>query len=227
MNRRDSQPAAQDREAVVLLHGLARTSRSMKIMAKALAGAGYTVINQGYPSTRQDIASLAAETLPAAWEQCPGNGRIHVVSHSMGGILLRQYLSQRALPRLGRTVMLGPPNLGTELVEKLGQWGVYRWFNGPAGSQMGAAPDSLVNRLGPVTYPVGVIAGNRSINWLLSTQLPGPNDGKVTVARTRLEGMDDHLVLPVTHPMMMRNKKVIEQTRAFLAQGHFNHETAN
>lgn len=221
-------PAAQaeegmkEPECVVLLHGLARTAHAMRKMETALENTGYTVINQGYPSTKQNIQTLAAETLPAALEKCPSTGSIHFVTHSMGGILLRQYLSQRTIPRLGRTVMLGPPNQGSEVVDRLGAWAPFQWFNGPAGSQMGTGPDSIPNQLGPVGFPVGIIAGNQTINFLLSTQLPGPNDGKVTVERTKVEGMQDHLVLPVTHPFMMRNGGVIEQVKVFLATGAFN-----
>ena len=211
-------------QCVVLLHGLARTAHSMKKMETALEKSGYAVVNQGYPSTKKNIQTLAAETLRAALNKCPPNGAVHFVTHSMGGILLRQYLSQHAIPRLGRTVMLGPPNQGSEVVDRLGSWAPFQWFNGPAGGQMGTGPDSIPNQLGPVDFPVGVIAGNQTINFLLSTQLPGPNDGKVTVERTKVEGMQDHLVLPVTHPFMMRNGAVIEQVKVFLETGQFSPE---
>ena len=207
---------------VILLHGLARTARAMKKMENALLDASYTVINQGYPSTKQNIQTLAAETLPAALAKCPTTGSIHFVTHSMGGILLRQYLSQHNIPRLGRTVMLGPPNQGSEAVDRLSDWAPFQWFNGPAGSQMGTGPESIPNQLSPVDFPVGIIAGNQTINFLLSTQLPGPNDGKVTVERTKVEGMQAHLVLPVTHPFMMRNGEVIELVKVFLATGTFS-----
>lgn len=209
-------------DSVILLHGLARTARAMKKMEKALTDNGYTVVNQGYPSTRHAIDTLAAQTLTKALAKCPDTGKIHFVTHSMGGLLLRQYLSQHDLPRMGRAVMLGPPNQGSEVVDRLGSWAPFRWVNGPAGSQMGTKPDSLPVQLGPVDFPLGVIAGSRTINFLLSTLLPGPNDGKVTVERTKIQGMQDHLVLPVTHPFMMRNDRVIEQVKMFLDRGSFN-----
>ncbi|MGB2247177.1 MAG: esterase/lipase family protein [Alcanivorax sediminis] len=211
-----------DKGAVILLHGLARTARAMKKMEKALSDDGYVVINQGYPSTRHSISELAAQALPTALARCPKQGDVHFVTHSMGGILLRQYLSTHSLPRLGRTVMLGPPNQGSEVVDRLGQWAPFRWVNGPAGAQMGTTPDSLPIQLGPVDFHLGIIAGSQTINFLLSTMLPGPNDGKVTVERTKVAGMHDHLVLPVTHPFMMRNVRVIEQVRFFLETGRFN-----
>ncbi len=141
----------------------------------------------------------------------------------MGGILVRQYLSQHRLNQLGRVVMLGPPNQGSQVVDKLRDWSVFRWFNGPAGVELGTDMASVPKTLGAAEFELGIIAGSRSINWLLSTLLPGPNDGKVTVESTKLAGMTDHLVLPVTHPLMMRHPDVIRQTLYFLQHGEFQH----
>jgi hypothetical protein len=140
----------------------------------------------------------------------------------MGGILVRAWLSRHRPSNLGRVVMLAPPNAGSEVADKLRDRGFYRWLNGPAGQELGTDPDSVPNTLGPVDFPVGVIAGDRSINWINSMMLPGPDDGKVTVERTRVDGMADHLVIHVTHPFIMKKAEVIEQTLAFLEQGRFD-----
>ena len=208
-------------ECVVLLHGLARGAGSMSKLADALSAKGYAVVNHGYDSTNHPIETLAEMAVPKALAECPAGATVHFVTHSMGGILVRQYLSSASIDKLGRVVMLGPPNQGSEVVDKLRGQALFRWLNGPAGLQLGTDAESVPKQLGPVEFELGVIAGTRSINLLLSTALPNPDDGKVSVASTRVEGMADHLALPVTHPLMMRNSGVIKQVLHFLEQGSF------
>ena len=215
--------AADTGERVVLLHGLARSANSMEAMADALREAGYTVCNVDYPSTDYPVETLAREHVRPAIDNCAaGDGRIHFVTHSMGGIIVRYLATLPDAPPIGRVVMLGPPNRGSEVVDAIGDWAAFEWLNGPAGDQLGTAPDSLPNRLGPAPFAVGVIAGRHSINWINSAMIPGSDDGKVAVSRTRLAGMDDIVVLPVTHPLMMRDETVIAQTLHFLEHGSFD-----
>ena len=214
-------------EHVILLHGLCRTGRSMQPMADALQAAGYVVHNVDYPSRTAPIEELSAPAIAPAVVACEqaGAARIHFVTHSLGGILVRDYLATRRPPALGRVVMLGPPNQGSEVVDRLGDWRLFAAINGPAGRQLGTGADAGPNRLGPVDYPVGVIAGRHSINWINSLLLPGPDDGKVTVARTRVTGMAGHLVLPCSHPFLPRDRTAIRQTVHFLRHGRFQDAT--
>lgn len=210
-------------EAVILLHGLARSDASMVKMAEALETEGYAVLNVDYPSREATIESLADTVIRQALAHEPvmAAEKIHFVTHSMGGILVRQFLQTNTIDRLGRVVMLGPPNQGSEVVDQLGDYELFAAIHGPAGKQLGTDSNSIPNQLGPVTFELGVIAGDRSINWINSGMIAGPDDGKVSVASTKVEGMKEHLVLHVTHPYLMKNPRVIRETICFLRTGMF------
>jgi len=208
-------------ECVILLHGLARTDSSLKKIESVLKGKGYHTVNYNYPSTKHRIDKLAGDTINNALSQCPVGSKIHFVTHSMGGILVRQYLSANSIQNLGRVIMLGPPNQGSQVVDTLNKVPGFKLINGPAGMQLGTGEMSVPKRLGAAKIDVGIIAGTRSINLFLSMMLPTPDDGKVSVESTKLEGMSDHIALPVTHPFMMKNDRVISQVVNYLKYGKF------
>lgn len=209
-------------EGVILLHGLARTRRSMRPPTVFFRERGYAAINVGYPSRRASIEVLANDALPPAIAELrrTGVGRIHFVTHSMGGILLRAWLAGERPSELGRVVMLSPPNQGSELVDCLGRFAWFRLLFGPAGLQLTTGPEGLPSRLGPADFPLGVITGNRPAPGL-GGFFPGPGDGKVSIARAQLQGMADFLVLPCGHSLIMRRRSVCEQAAFFLENGRF------
>ncbi|MGI9270993.1 MAG: esterase/lipase family protein [Woeseiaceae bacterium] len=215
--------AAAD-ECVVVLHGLARTSSSMEAMADALDDAGFVAVNVDYPSRQHPIEVLTPMAVGKGLVLCDAAGasdRIHFVAHSLGGILVRKYLKDNEIEKLGRVVMLGPPNQGSQAVDELGDMPGVGWVNGPAGRQLGKGPDSVPLSLGPADFELGVIAGNRSIDPITSAVLDDPDDGKVSVADTKLDGMDDFIIVEHSHAFMMRMDEPIELTIRFLKTGSF------
>ena len=209
-------------ETVILLHGLGRTRWSFWRLEQTLRQDGYHVVNLSYPSRKKSIEDLARDDLAPLVAAQKTATKLHFVTHSLGGILLRCYLRDHPIPNLGRVVMLAPPNAGSELVDGLKPMWLYRTINGPAGQQLGTA--GLPRVLGP--WPagageLGIIAGDFSFNPLFSAQLSGPNDGKITVVSTRLAGMSDFLTVPCSHTWLLWRAPVIAQVRAFLAHGRF------
>ena len=210
-------------DCVLLIHGLARTSGSMKKLVEPFEQLGHQVVNVNYPSRKkpiEELSTLAVKEL--GYDHCATGSTVHIVTHSLGGILARYYLTHHELEQLGRVVMLAPPNQGSEVVDNLRKVPGFKLMNGKAGLQLGTDANSIPKSLGPVDFDLGVIAGSKTFNPLLSQYLPNPDDGKVSVASTRVEGMKDHIVLPVTHTFMMRSKAVIEQTLQFIENGHFS-----
>ena len=217
-----------DKECVILLHGLARSATAMETMQQALDNAGYYTVNVDYPSRNYSVEMLSAMAVPTALAQGEANNseRIHFVTHSMGGILLRDYLKEHRIAALGRVVMLGPPNQGSQVVDNLKDIPGFEAFNGPAGMQLGTRKADIPRQLPEVDFELGVIAGTRSINLMLSTMLPNPDDGKVSVANTFVNGMCAHVSITVSHPYLMKRQAGIKQTFYFLQNGRFFGEEA-
>ncbi len=218
-----AQSPAQAADCVVFLHGLARTSASMEKAATAFENSGYAVANVSYPSRKFPIEELAPLAIEAGLEKCPANGAVHFVTHSLGGILVRYYLEHNEISNLGRVLMLAPPNQGSAVVDSLRHFPGFKAIHGPAGLQLGTREDSIPLMLGPVDYEVGIIAGTKTFNPILSQYLQNPDDGKVSVENTKVQGMTDFVVVPHSHPFIMKSSVVIEQAFSFIETGRFAH----
>jgi len=216
-----AQAANESATCVVLLHGLARSPSSMSPVAKRMTREGYQVVNQGYDSTNYPIAELAVAAVEEALGNCSNQTSAHFVTHSMGGILLRQYAHDKGPARINRAVMLGPPNQGSETVDEMGDLWLFEAINGPAGQELSTAPDSVPNSLGPVGFELGVIAGTLSFNPLFSYWLQGDDDGKVSVARARVAGMQAFRTVNENHTFIMGADVVLDEVVHFLAHGRF------
>lgn len=215
-------------ECVILLHGLARSAGSMEKLENILQTKGYAVVNVDYPSRKKKIEELSELAVSKGMDECVrlNADGVHFVTHSLGGILVRQYFTKHAPVKVKRVVMLGPPNQGSEVVDYMKEIPGFEWVNGPAGMQLGTDEGSIPNQLGPVNFELGVIAGTRSINWILSMLLPGEDDGKVTLKNTHVSGMCEFIAIPTTHTLMMYSNKVIDQVVYYLDTGHFRDDKA-
>jgi hypothetical protein len=211
----------QTGECVVLLHGLARTSRSMDSLGEYLTSQGFTVINIDYPSREYPIEQLSVMIRKEVVSRTSGAGTVHFVTHSMGGIIVRTMQATDPLPTLGRVVMLSPPNQGSEVVDSLGGLWLFGSIHGPAGKQLGTRDEGIARKLGKVDFPLGVITGDRSVNWINSLIIPGMDDGKVSVERAKVDGMADYLVVHACHPLIMNHPAVQSQCVYFLRHGRF------
>jgi len=216
-------PASTTGECVILLHGLGRTHHSMDDIEDALLEQGYTVWSESYPSREKSLEWLATTTLSKGLNYCADQKarRVHLVSHSLGGLLIREYLQDNQIDKLGRIVMLAPPNHGSEVADVLKNNSLYEWAMGPVGQVLGTGPDGVSRQLKPILGEIGVIAGSSTSDPWFSPIIPGPDDGKVSVESARLDEMKDFWVVQAGHTFIMRNEQVIEQILNFLAEGAF------
>ncbi len=219
----DTVVTADSGSCVVLLHGIRRSKDSMLRIEDALKDANYIVWNEGYPSTKAPIQKLAATYVAKGVEFCRNQGasKIHFVTHSLGGILVRQYLQANAVPAGSRAVMLSPPNKGSVLVDKLKKYSLYRRVMGPAGEQLGTDAASVLDRLAPIAIEVGVIAGKSGLAPWFSPYIPGKDDGMVSIEQTKLPEMRDFIVIKSSHWFIMQNAQAVAQALYFLKYGKF------
>ncbi|MEP1470518.1 MAG: alpha/beta fold hydrolase [Halieaceae bacterium] len=211
-------------ECVVLLHGLWRSSLSMKRVQWTLEEQGYSVANISYPSTSHNIETLAAMAVEQGVAECQlrHQGRISFVTHSLGGILLRQYLASQDIIGLRRVVMLAPPNQGSQMADYFQEITFLAPFEPEPLNQLGTGDKSIPLQLGPVSFELGIIAGNLNLRRYLPGAPEGVSDGTVSVAETVVPGMLDFLVMPVTHTFIMWDGEVLRQVVQFLRNGRFD-----
>ena len=207
---------------VLLLHGMLRSPASMAPMAEHLRQAGFATETFGYASSRLPIQRHGA-ALRRLIEQWEGPTRIDLVTHSMGGLVVRSALSERPDPRVGSVVMLAPPNQGACRADAWQQTKAYRELLGPSGQQMVTAADGFCRTLPPPPVPFAVIAGGIG-RWGFSLLIPGDDDGTVGVDEARLDGMSDFLVVRAQHTFLIRSRAAREAVVRWLRDGRLRRD---
>lgn len=211
---------------VVLVHGLDWFRNTLEPAAEYLHAEGYETLNVRYPSRKVANPEAAAQwvrQVVAAHCRDP-HKRIHLVAHSMGALVVREYLADGKPERLGRVVLLAAPNQGTPLAEAL-RWKPLGKLFSPAAAASCAwvgRGEGSGRRAEAVDYAPGVIMGNQP-GWfpLFSVFIKGADDGVVPVDSGRLPGMAEFRVVRTSHTAMPRNREALEEVRCFLRTGQF------
>jgi len=216
-------------KAVLVLGGLG----DARVLPEGMAGflhdqGGYMAACVAYPSLFDDIGRHA-KSLDSVIRRLDGIEEINFVGHSMGNLVIRRYLAdqtdvaagRKPDQRIKRIVMLGPPNQGAELAEKLGDNPAFIAVFGSAGQQLGKRWAELEPTLATPACEFGIIAGGRGDDRGFNPLLNGDNDGIVTVASTRLTGARDFLLVNELHFFLLRSTNVQKRALEFLKHGYF------
>lgn len=196
----------------------------MELIGWSLEDRGYRIANIDYPSREHRIEELAPMAVIEGIESCNEGGdadAVHFVTHSLGGILVRQYFAENRIDNMGRVVMLGPPNQGSIAADEMRDVPGFDWINGPAGLQLGKGEESVPLKLGPPDFEFGVIAGNQTIDPVTSSVLDDPDDGRVSIDDTKLDGMKDFRIVNASHAFIMQKTQVFLLVEEFLRTGSF------
>jgi hypothetical protein len=216
----------EKRATVLVLHGFAGFRGMNRPLARMLARSGYRACEVGYDSwglNLEEVCDRLGTQLNDLDET--STGPLHIVAHSMGGLVARALINSRRPRNLGHVVMLGTPNGGSEIADFLNGMALLRPILGRAAPALVTQrPAEIEAMLGRIDYPVGIIAGSRPIMPIAAARLvPEPSDGKVSVASTRLPEAADHIILPLSHSMLPYHASAHCQIVHFLSHGRFEH----
>jgi len=204
--------------AVILLHGIIRSSKSMSRMQARLTETGFLTVPFDYPSTQVDLDQCSSY-LGQVIKSLEGVRQISFVTHSMGGLVVRNWMRNHSDPRVQRLVMIGTPNKGAEMADRLQSWKVYQLILGPAGQQLISGKKGAISQLPVPEIEFAIIAGGRGTPEGYNLLIPGDDDGTVTIDSARLEGASDFICLPVLHSLLPLNTQVINSADRFLRTG--------
>ena len=219
--------AARDgrQRLVVLQHGLWRSAGSLWKLERALRDHGYEVLNVSYPSTAATIevhAQRLQDTLEAALAgRDLARLELSFVGHSMGGLVIRQYLQQQGARPAACVVFLGTPQHGASLCDLRREWWLFQLFMGDQAAVQLSPSHPFWQQLRPPSCPFGLVIGGVGTADGRHGQIPGDDDGTVGVAEARLPGATDEIVLPLQHTFLSFRDAAITQVLAFLRARRF------
>jgi pimeloyl-ACP methyl ester carboxylesterase len=207
-------------EGVILVHGVCRSSHSMRKLQLRLRAEGFSAYRWDYASTRRKIERFVPD-LASCVAGLADHTRLHFVTHSMGGLVVRKLLADGVPENIGRVVMLGPPNQGSPLADLFRRNPLFWLIYGPAGQQLRAAPESFVHTLPPLPVPVGIIAAMRGKEQGFNPLFSGDDDTLVPVDNTHLPEESDWRSVRGVHTVMMNNPSAVDLVVRFLKTGTF------
>ena len=207
-------------KVVIVVHGIIRSSKSMKTMKARLEKEKFVVVPFDYPSTRVSLAKCSSY-LKRTVDSLKDVKEINFVTHSMGGLIVRTWAGDNQIKNVGRFVMMGTPNKGAELADKLKDWKLFKFMLGPAGQELVSGKDGAIANLAIPTFPFGIVAGAKGNDNGYNPLIPGDDDGTVALASARLEGASDFISVEALHSFLPSNPKTVDSVARFLMTGAF------
>ncbi|MCC2646219.1 MAG: alpha/beta fold hydrolase [Rickettsiaceae bacterium] len=210
-------------ECVVLLHGYGRSSKSMRSIESLLVSHNYKVINIDYPSRQFNLTDITHKKVKPLIVECLNKEeKIHFVGYSMGGVITKHFIETHQVPNLGNVVFIASPIKGSDISAKLSKNSFFRLIFGPAAADLSTESDFVKSLKEEIFYPLGIITASISHNPLTSLfLLPGPNDGTVTLASTRIKGIADHIIINANHNSIINLEETHKQVLSFLKNRSF------
>ncbi len=213
----------KNKEFVVFIHGFADRPYTMWKIEKQLQKEGYSVLNFDYSSTKWTMDTIVVRLHDEIVDKCKNAEKIHFVTHSYGGLIIRAYLSQYLAEIYGRLVMIAPLNQGSIIVEQFEDVPVFKKIYGPVLEKLGKDPDDYFMKYPIPEIPFGIIAGGLNNKYGFNPLIPGDDDGTLAVEETKLQGCQDFILKPGLHSTLLWQNEVIKQIILFLEEGRFEH----
>jgi len=207
----------------VFLHGALKSAFSMKRLEKAFARRGYQTFNWDYDSRNHTVEQNAAMLDSIVTARGYDQDVMHFVTHSMGALVARYYLTHYSPPRQGRFVMIAPPNQGSILATELQDFPPFRWIYKKNVDQLVMGDSTFAANLGIPECEFGIIAGGTGGKYGFTWYLPGDDDSVLSVKQTRLSGASDFVLVNHVHATIMREDDTIRNAMHFIEDGSFIH----